>query len=66
MLITHLGHILPGDTLKISFIFKSALAGIFTETWEFLTTPPVMGGAALWVSIINDQLVLMKLSCLDT
>ncbi|XP_076799702.1 MYCBP-associated protein-like isoform X3 [Clavelina lepadiformis] len=43
------GVILPGDTKKFPFVFKSPNAGIFTETWELLTRPTVMGGAALQV-----------------
>nr|XP_026693353.1 MYCBP-associated protein-like isoform X1 [Ciona intestinalis] len=43
------GVILPGDTTKFPFVFKSPNAGIFTETWELMTKPAVLGGASLQV-----------------
>lgn len=39
-----LGSILPNDTLKISFVFKSRDPGIFTERWQLLTRPVLCGG----------------------
>ena len=38
------GSILPDDTLKMSFVFKSKEPGIFTERWQFLTRPILCGG----------------------
>lgn len=46
-----LGVILPGETRKFSFIFKSLNAGIFSETWEFGTHPVLLGGAVLQVTL---------------
>nr|CAB3264103.1 MYCBP-associated protein-like [Phallusia mammillata] len=43
------GVILPGDTTKIPFIFKSPNAGIFSETWQFLTRPVLLGGSSLQI-----------------
>ena len=34
---------------KILFIFKSPNFGIFSETWQFVTRPVLMGGAAIQV-----------------
>ncbi|KAL8163312.1 UNVERIFIED_CONTAM: hypothetical protein K2H54_017156 [Gekko kuhli] len=45
------GVILPGETRKFSFIFKSLNAGIFSETWEFGTHPVLLGGAVLQVTL---------------
>jgi len=45
------GVILPGDVIKIPFIFKSPNAGIFSEQWEFQTHPVVCGGAKLLVTL---------------
>ncbi|CAF1082594.1 unnamed protein product [Rotaria sordida] len=36
--------ILPNDTLKLSFVFKSSEPGIFTERWQLLTRPVLCGG----------------------
>ncbi|CAF3611201.1 unnamed protein product, partial [Rotaria sp. Silwood2] len=36
--------ILPNDTLKLSFVFKSTEPGIFTERWQLLTRPVLCGG----------------------
>lgn len=46
-----LGVILPGDTMKFPFVFKSSNAGIFSEQWEFHTHPVVCGGAVLLVTL---------------
>ncbi|XP_074657573.1 MYCBP-associated protein-like isoform X3 [Tubulanus polymorphus] len=45
------GVILPGDSLKFPFIFKSPNAGVFTEQWQFQTKPVVCGGASLIVTL---------------
>ncbi|NXN56979.1 MYBPP protein, partial [Rynchops niger] len=45
------GVLLPGETRKFSFIFKSASAGIFSESWEFRTHPLLLGGALLQVTL---------------
>jgi hypothetical protein len=45
------GVILPGETVKIPFVFKSPNAGVFTEQWEFETRPVVCGGASLVVTL---------------
>lgn len=45
------GVILPGDTVKFPFVFKSPNAGVFTEQWEFQTHPVVCNGAALVVTL---------------
>ena len=38
------GSILPNDTLKLSFVFKSNESGIYTERWQLLTRPVLCGG----------------------
>ncbi|XP_077976029.1 MYCBP-associated protein-like isoform X1 [Styela clava] len=43
------GVVLPGETKHFPFVFKSPNPGIFTETWQLLTEPVVMGGASLHV-----------------
>ncbi|KXJ26552.1 MYCBP-associated protein [Exaiptasia diaphana] len=48
---TNSGVILPGDTMRFPFIFKSCNPGIFSETWELLTQPVLCGGAALRISL---------------
>ncbi|XP_046580766.1 MYCBP-associated protein-like isoform X2 [Haliotis rubra] len=45
------GVILPGETMKFPFVFKSPNAGVFTEQWKFETRPVVCGGADLIVSL---------------
>lgn len=45
------GVMLPGETRKFSFIFKSESAGIFSESWEFRTHPLLLGGALLQVTL---------------
>ncbi|NWR48202.1 MYBPP protein, partial [Regulus satrapa] len=48
---TRPGVILPGETRRFSFIFKSESAGIFSEPWEFRTHPLLLGGALLQVTL---------------
>ncbi|EDO31470.1 predicted protein [Nematostella vectensis] len=48
---TNSGVILPGETLKFPFIFKSLNAGIFSENWELLTEPVLCGGGAIRVCL---------------
>ncbi|XP_078360257.1 MYCBP-associated protein-like [Oculina patagonica] len=48
---TKSGVILPGDTLKFPFVFKSPNAGIFTETWELMTRPTLCGGAPIRITL---------------
>jgi hypothetical protein len=43
--------ILPGDSLKINFVFKSVKGGVFTEKWEFLTQPKLLSGASLILTL---------------
>ncbi|XP_015211357.2 MYCBP-associated protein isoform X1 [Lepisosteus oculatus] len=45
------GVILPGDTQRILFTFKSVRPGIFSETWALKTHPVLLGGAALQVTL---------------
>ncbi|NWR66215.1 MYBPP protein, partial [Bucorvus abyssinicus] len=48
---TRPGVILPGESRKFSFIFKSERAGIFSESWKFRTHPLLLGGALLQVTL---------------
>ncbi|KFV91336.1 MYCBP-associated protein, partial [Eurypyga helias] len=48
---TRPGVILPGETRKFFFLFKSERAGIFSEAWEFRTHPLLLGGALLQVTL---------------
>ncbi|NXM72395.1 MYBPP protein, partial [Serilophus lunatus] len=48
---TRPGVILPGETRRFSFLFKSGRAGIFSEPWEFRTHPLLLGGALLQVTL---------------
>ncbi|KAM9639077.1 MYCBP-associated protein isoform 1-T1 [Morphnus guianensis] len=48
---TRPGVILPGETRKFFFLFKSERAGIFSECWEFGTHPLLLGGALLQVTL---------------
>ncbi|XP_027547137.1 MYCBP-associated protein isoform X1 [Neopelma chrysocephalum] len=48
---TRPGVILPGETRRFSFLFKSRRAGIFSEPWEFRTHPLLLGGALLQVTL---------------
>ena len=45
------GVILPGETMRFPFVFKSPNAGVFQEQWQFETRPVVCGGAALIVTL---------------
>ncbi|KAH9508488.1 hypothetical protein Btru_055327, partial [Bulinus truncatus] len=45
------GVILPGETMKFPFVFKSPNPGVFTEQWNLETRPIVCGGAALLVTL---------------
>ncbi|NXI92447.1 MYBPP protein, partial [Psophia crepitans] len=62
---TRPGVILPGETRKFSFLFKSESAGIFSESWEFRTHPLLLGGAllqvTLWgISVYEDKLADLR------
>ncbi|XP_075296945.1 MYCBP-associated protein isoform X2 [Opisthocomus hoazin] len=48
---TRPGVILPGETRKFVFLFKSERAGIYSESWEFRTHPVLLGGALLQVTL---------------
>ncbi|NWV20787.1 MYBPP protein, partial [Origma solitaria] len=48
---TRPGVILPGETRRFSFIFKSERVGVFSEPWEFRTHPMLLGGALLQVTL---------------
>ncbi|XP_072032494.1 MYCBP-associated protein-like isoform X2 [Amphiura filiformis] len=48
---TSSGVLLPGESLKFPFVFKSPNAGIFSETWQLDTRPVLCGGAALQVTL---------------
>ena len=50
--------ILPGDTLNFPFVFKSANAGIFTETWELMTKPILCGGAPIRIHLRGEELYI--------
>ncbi|KAK3576672.1 hypothetical protein CHS0354_004957 [Potamilus streckersoni] len=45
------GVILPGETMRFPFVFKSPNAGVFHEQWQFETRPTVCGGASLLVTL---------------
>ncbi|OXB59392.1 hypothetical protein ASZ78_009692 [Callipepla squamata] len=45
------GVILPGETRKFFFLFKSERAGVFSESWELRTCPLLLGGALLQVTL---------------
>ncbi|XP_070178743.1 MYCBP-associated protein-like isoform X2 [Littorina saxatilis] len=45
------GVVLPGETLRIPFVFKSDCAGVFTEQWLLETSPVLCGGAALALTL---------------
>lgn len=55
---TKSGVILPGDTLNFPFVFKSANAGIFTETWELMTKPILCGGAPIRIHLRGEELYI--------
>ena len=46
-----LGVILPGDLLKLHIVFKSSNGGIFSEKWEFIGYPQMLGGASLILTL---------------
>lgn len=48
---TSSGVLLPGESLKFPFVFKSPNAGIFSETWQLDTRPTLCGGASLQVTL---------------
>ena len=48
---TSSGVLLPGESLKFPFVFKSPNAGIFSEMWQLDTRPVLCGGAALQVTL---------------
>ncbi|XP_030841548.1 MYCBP-associated protein isoform X2 [Strongylocentrotus purpuratus] len=48
---TSSGVLLPGESLRFPFVFKSPNAGIFTESWQLDTRPVVCGGGALQVTL---------------
>nr|KAG5685963.1 hypothetical protein BaRGS_021386 [Batillaria attramentaria] len=45
------GVVLPGETLRFPFVFKSECAGVFTEQWLLETRPVLCGGAALVLTL---------------
>uniref|UniRef100_A0A8C2UH06 MYCBP associated protein n=1 Tax=Coturnix japonica TaxID=93934 RepID=A0A8C2UH06_COTJA len=45
------GVILPGETRRFFFLFKSERTGIFSESWELRTHPLLLGGALLQVTL---------------
>ncbi|XP_009980067.1 PREDICTED: LOW QUALITY PROTEIN: MYCBP-associated protein, partial [Tauraco erythrolophus] len=62
---TRPGVILPAQTRKFSFLFKSERAGVFSESWEFRTHPLLLGGAllqvTLWgISVYEDKLADLR------
>ncbi|NWH63130.1 MYBPP protein, partial [Geococcyx californianus] len=59
---TRPGVILPGETRKFFFLFKSESAGIFIESWEFRTHPLLLGGALLQVTLWGIALLEDKLA----
>ncbi|NXH45218.1 MYBPP protein, partial [Dicaeum eximium] len=59
---TRPGVILPGETRRFSFIFKSERAGIFSEPWEFRTHPLLLGGALLQVTLWGTAVYEDKLA----
>ena len=42
---------LPGETLRFPFVFKSECAGVFTEQWLLETRPVLCGGASLALTL---------------
>ncbi|XP_041641909.1 MYCBP-associated protein [Cheilinus undulatus] len=50
------GVILPGDTKKVEFIFKSAKPGIINELWQFRTHPLLLEGASIQVTLTGMAL----------
>ncbi|XP_035022910.2 MYCBP-associated protein isoform X2 [Hippoglossus stenolepis] len=45
------GVILPGDTQRVEFIFKSEKPGIDTEVWQLNTHPVLLQGASMQVTL---------------
>lgn len=45
------GVVLPGETLRVPFVFKSESAGVYTDQWLMETRPVLCGGAALVVTL---------------
>ncbi|XP_064856733.1 MYCBP-associated protein [Oncorhynchus nerka] len=43
--------ILPGDSKRVEFIFKSEVPGIRTEVWRLNTHPVLLGGASIQVTL---------------
>ncbi|XP_052384346.1 MYCBP-associated protein-like isoform X1 [Oncorhynchus keta] len=48
---TSTGVILPGDSKRVEFIFKSEVPGIRTEVWRLNTHPVLLGGASIQVTL---------------
>ncbi|KAM7393952.1 hypothetical protein PAMP_020785 [Pampus punctatissimus] len=48
---TSSGVILPGDTKRVEFIFKSEAPGIKTELWQLNTHPVLLQGASMQVTL---------------
>ena len=45
------GVILPGEELSIPLIFLSKQAGIYTESWQFITKPILNDGAPIVITL---------------
>jgi len=45
------GVILPGQKVKVPFIFLSKQAGIYTEGWQFITRPTLNEGAPIIIAL---------------
>jgi hypothetical protein len=43
--------ILPGDVQKVHVVFKSKKGGIYSEKWEFIAHPQLLGGASLILTL---------------
>ncbi|XP_028402373.1 MYCBP-associated protein-like [Dendronephthya gigantea] len=63
------GVILPGDTLRFPFTFKSTNPGMFSEQWQLDTQPVLNGGAAIRVLLkglaLQDDLNAEKRAALE-
>ncbi|CAB4009367.1 Hypothetical predicted protein, partial [Paramuricea clavata] len=63
------GVILPGDTLRFPFTFKSTNPGMFCEQWQLDTQPSLNGGAAIRVLLkglaLQDDLNAEKRAALE-
>eukprot|EP00064_Thunnus_orientalis_P020106 superscaffoldBa00005356_g20237 len=53
------GVILPGDTMRVEFIFKSERPGIKTELWQFNTHPMLLQGASMQTKL--EKIVRVKM-----